>query len=467
MRFLDKMAGLWSFGKETAPSRAGIASADVASDEALPVMTSTSQTEDEIPDADAQPPDVWETDHYRITHYRSNPHRLTIVFASAGQHGIGAPIEEFKGSLLKLSTSIVFVIDNNAAWCNHPDFPAAIAIVQTLLGQYENIGALGESMGASSAIVFAELCPDVDRILAIAPQYSIMAPFIDFDERFARLGQEHPDQRYPAYSCRSATSKAQILFGNLDWKDLVHAGMYKVDGFSVSIVEGAAHLVAGHLKSQQKLIPVLKRFLDYSVPFTASAVQSIIGKPLADPCKLNGVGFVHQSQWTRNWQAAAQSPKRIAPPPRTSDLALGRPTDQSSLSDHSRGTTTQEDSAGAVQGVLSGSYAFHTAMEAGPWWLVSLEAVSKIQEVRIHNRLENRFVCHRGARFAIDLMDASGIWVEHFVKQDDLLFGGADGEPFRWTPAKPVPAQSLRIRLLGQDFLHYDAVEVFGILPPG
>lgn len=185
------------------------------------------------------------------------------------------------------------------------------------------------------------------------------------------------------------------------------------------------------------------------------------GNPL-----LSGHGFVDDWHWTQNFERASASPKRIAPPPGTTDLARNRPTDQSSISPDSRAPTTQADSAGAVAGTLTGSYAFHTAVDETPWWQVSLPPRSVIVEIRIHNRLENQTVCARGTRFAIDLMDADGVWAEAFAKSDTLLFGGADGAPFRWKPDRPLQADSMRIRLLDQTCLHYDAVEVFGVAAP-
>ncbi len=86
----------------------------------------------------------------------------------------------------------------------------------------------------------------------------------------------------------------------------------------------------------------------------------------------------------------------------------------------------------------------------------------EVSEIRLYNRLENLSSSHRCLQFAIEFALALEDWREVFRKSDTVHFGGADGAPFAWRPAHPVVTRHVRIRLLGENVLHYDAIEVFG-----
>ena len=130
------------------------------------------------------PSETWDIGNYAITHYKIDPNRLIVVFASAGMDGLGEPLEEFRGTLSRLGVSMAFVIDRSPRWFNHAETPQALAQAARIARDYRHAGVLGESMGGSGAIIFADVCPTADRILALTPQYSsgwltAQAPKID------------------------------------------------------------------------------------------------------------------------------------------------------------------------------------------------------------------------------------------------------------------------------------------------
>jgi hypothetical protein len=401
------------------------------------------------------------TENYGVTRYHVDDDCLIVVFASAGIDGLGEPIEEFKTSLKGFGMSTMFVIEKKPTWYNHEDTFKVLGDVGAIAQRYSRIAVLGESMGGAGALNFSRFCPGVDRILSLAPQYSVAAPYINFDAGQAPHGRLA--QNFWSFAAPEARAKAQILYGNTDWKDAVHAGMYLVEGFSVHFVDGAGHGVAQYLKRSDRLRPLLASFLDFSQAFSCGSVRDAIGTTLYSKLGISAPHrFADYAEQQHRRKQARESPVRPAAPAGYSDLARGCKTDQSSLSKWSRGKTTEEDSAGAVAGRLTGKYAFHTDLEDRPWWRVDFARRVNIVEVRLYNRIDAHRASTRCLRFAIETAAASGDWREVFRKDDDVWFGGADGKPFTWRPEVPLPANQLRIRLLGRDFLHFDAVEVFG-----
>jgi hypothetical protein len=245
--------------------------------------------------------------------------------------------------------------------------------------------------------------------------------------------------------------------------------MFLAEGFSVHFVDGASHLVAQHLlfarkadRSENVLLRLIGAFLDFSVAFTASAVLGILGDLRSTSGISEGHRFSDEKEWSCKFRIASANPERPSIPIGLRDLARGCPTDQSTISEWSRRRTTREDSAGAVAGLLTGSYSFHTSLEDRPWWSVDLRVPAEIREIRIFGRLETMDIADRCKCFAIEVATEQDQWKEIWRKTDQSRFGGADGKPYIWQPNERLVTQYLRIRLLGRNFLHYDAIEILG-----
>ncbi len=150
-----------------------------------------------------------------------------------------------------------------------------------------------------------------------------------------------------------------------------------------------------------------------------------------------------------------------------SNLALGRPALQSSISPWSRRPDVALDAAGAVDGRITGEAKFHTDIEDHPWWQVDLGAVFGISGVKLYNRMDDPNVVHRSAHLAIEVGFRGDDWVEVYRRKEERHFGGIDGKPLVFAPVMPVPGRFVRVRLLRRDYLHLDQVEVFGEALPG
>lgn len=136
-----------------------------------------------------------------------------------------------------------------------------------------------------------------------------------------------------------------------------------------------------------------------------------------------------------------------------SNIARGKPASQSSFSPYSRG----DDASGAVNGVVTGSYGFHTAKQHGAWWQVDLLASVALKEVVIFNRLDA--CAPRAYSFVLKLGDEAGVFTEVHA-QNGHPFGGRDGRPAR-IALQGATARFVRIQLTTDDYLHLDEVEVY------
>jgi len=122
--------------------------------------------------------------------------------------------------------------------------------------------------------------------------------------------------------------------------------------------------------------------------------------------------------------------------------------------------TTAQDAAGAVDGVKTGKWGFHTAPESDPWWQVDLGEVRRLDRVVLYNRCDGGFAA-RMKDFSILLSDVGRAWRAVYRHGGAVFYGATDGKPL--TVALPGgKGRFLRIRLNGTEYLHLDEVEVYG-----
>ena len=150
---------------------------------------------------------------------------------------------------------------------------------------------------------------------------------------------------------------------------------------------------------------------------------------------------------------------QIAAPPIGTNIALGKPATQSSISPWSRFQDLAQDAAGAVSGKPRGLWSHHTDHEEAPWWQVDLQEPTAIHEVRVFNRVDA--VRSRLRDFTVlGSHDGEG-WTFLHAKDDGAEFGGVDGQMHIWTPQNPVVARYIRIVRIGAGVLDLDQVEVY------
>lgn len=124
--------------------------------------------------------------------------------------------------------------------------------------------------------------------------------------------------------------------------------------------------------------------------------------------------------------------------------------------------TTQEDAAGAVDGVKKGKWGFHTGQDERPWWQVDLGKVHALSRVLVFNRCDGgEGIAARAANLRLLLSDDGKAWREAYRHDGKVFFGATDGKPLT-IALNGAPARFVRIQLPERGFLHFDEVEVYG-----
>jgi FkbM family methyltransferase len=141
------------------------------------------------------------------------------------------------------------------------------------------------------------------------------------------------------------------------------------------------------------------------------------------------------------------------------NLALGRPATQSSISRWSKFPTPEADAAGANNGTIDGQPGFHTANEPHPWWQVDLQSICVISAVRVYNR---QLCAYRMRHFRLLASLDGSHWLVIHRKTDDAEFGAKNLEPYTITLPPGSIARYLRIQLDAEDVLHFCECEVIG-----
>jgi hypothetical protein len=150
----------------------------------------------------------------------------------------------------------------------------------------------------------------------------------------------------------------------------------------------------------------------------------------------------------------AEDVSNLIPSPSGSNLALNKPAEQSSYSKWSKPI----DARGAVNGCKTGRFGFHTSKEINPWWQVDLEAVCRISEIRIYNRMD---ACSDRIRTLKILISLDGRkWQQVYTNDRNNIFGGIDGNPLIVSIAAKK-ARYIRLQLNEENVLHLDEVEVY------
>ena len=136
------------------------------------------------------------------------------------------------------------------------------------------------------------------------------------------------------------------------------------------------------------------------------------------------------------------------------ELAVNRPSTQSSICEYSHGRSVGQDAAFVNNLEFEPWISNHTAREASPWWEVDLEQVCVVHAVHIFNRFEDR---HRFCNFTIlHSMDRT-IWDVAFCKCDPRHFND-----IHIPLLTPVECRFVRVRLDGYESLHLRKVKIFG-----
>ncbi len=148
-------------------------------------------------------------------------------------------------------------------------------------------------------------------------------------------------------------------------------------------------------------------------------------------------------------------------PDPSANIAIGKPATQSSVSPSSRNRQLHRDAGGAVSGLVTGSFSFHTGLDDPPWWMVDLETPYRLSAIWVFNRID----MPGRARYLKIFISADGLeWRQVLDRRSDQPFGGAYGEPLMVTLDDGPLTRFVRLELSGKQYLHLDQVKIFGAL---
>ncbi len=122
--------------------------------------------------------------------------------------------------------------------------------------------------------------------------------------------------------------------------------------------------------------------------------------------------------------------------------------------------STRDDAAGACDGVVDGTFGFHTSQDNEPWWQVDLEQVTPLSRIAIYNR--DAGVSLRAAHLRVLLSDDGQAWREIYQHDGTDFFGFKDQKPLV-IQVDQQPARFVRVQLPGTEYLHLEEVEVYGV----
>lgn len=120
--------------------------------------------------------------------------------------------------------------------------------------------------------------------------------------------------------------------------------------------------------------------------------------------------------------------------------------------------TTVEDARGAVDGVIDGSWGFHTGLQESPWWQVDLEDTRRLSRIAVYNRCDG--AADRVAGLCLLLSEDGESWREVFANDGAIFYGHSDGKPLQVD--LDTVARYVRLTVPGVGFLHLDEVQVYG-----
>ena len=127
--------------------------------------------------------------------------------------------------------------------------------------------------------------------------------------------------------------------------------------------------------------------------------------------------------------------------------------------------TTKQDALGAVDGVKSGKWGFHTVEDKAPWWQVDLQKAAPLDRVVVYNRCDSPSCPPRNARIELKLSDDGKQWATVY-RHGGKPFGGVGlGKPLV-VKLDGKPARFVRLQHPTPTWLHLDEVEVYPAADP-
>jgi hypothetical protein len=208
-----------------------------------------------------------------------------------------------------------------------------------------------------------------------------------------------------------------------------------------------------------------QRRIDRGGSFTIPYWNSILTKGSHKEFLKRG-NDVEDTYLARYWLGIAKQAYDILLPERSGpsddmNVALRKPSDQSSVREHQSGDPSGSHQQGhGNNGVRAGSFGFATFVETNPWWKVNLLDEFILTELRIYGQQDSDlWQLGESCLYAEVSLDGA-VWQ---CLSANLSILGHEGGPAAIVSIENlVVARFLRVALLGEGSLHFDELELYG-----
>jgi pimeloyl-ACP methyl ester carboxylesterase len=201
----------------------------------------------------------------RIRYLPGSGARLVVSFSGVGNKRHEEPPLEFfrlahglgKGAG-QGENHVLFVTDESRSWMNAPGLAEAVAATVTETAARigaSRVVAIGNSMGASAALILAALIP-VDTVVAFVPQVSVHPDIVPEETRWTHFRNRitvWPHPQVPDLAGRA--TDVTVLHGT-SADEMVHVARFPAMT-SHFLVPGQDHRLARALHAQGRLAPII------------------------------------------------------------------------------------------------------------------------------------------------------------------------------------------------------------------
>jgi hypothetical protein len=126
---------------------------------------------------------VYDSERVTIPRRAGDTGKAMLSFAGIGLGSDGMPQVEFARTLSGTQNDQFFVVDKLRSWYNAPDGEISEQLAQAL-APFDEVHALGNSMGGFGAIYFGRKLSNCQSVIAFGLQYSVHPDLVPAERRW-------------------------------------------------------------------------------------------------------------------------------------------------------------------------------------------------------------------------------------------------------------------------------------------
>jgi len=201
------------------------------------------------------------SDPLKMQFFKGISDKLVVVFSGVGgNHREHPPIEFFTAATQDRRNNVLFISDRSRSWLNYPGLDAEIvAKIRSAIAEngISNLSMLGNSMGASMALLLAPKLP-TNTVIALTPQYSVHPDIVPEETRWLRFRNRIKDYKYPEIKIQPKQNENIYIVHGSSFGELIHARKFsEIAGIRHFILPGEGHSFASALKQRNVLSPLV------------------------------------------------------------------------------------------------------------------------------------------------------------------------------------------------------------------